>query len=333
MPDEKVPETIGAALNDIHDDSDLGIDTTDTGGGDSVDEGVSAEGASGGEGEAEAASAEGADDEEGASDDEDEGAEGEDDEPENPLEALSAEELAAIKANPATAKLYKTLMRATTKKWQDSAEALRLVDAYRRDPVGVLQAIARANNMEVRQPDSTPRVDPNAAALQQAHARLLELFGDQVGPEVGRILATMVSVATGAQVGPVRDALGRVVLQGEQARMLSEEQQFKSAHRGELTPDIEAEIIKLGNSGEYVPGPTTTPRQYLETLYNIVTARRGRVDAGKRLRDRIRGNASTREPSGVGARAGVASKSKVRPDMSLAEAFEVAARELDEEGA
>jgi hypothetical protein len=122
--------------------------------------------------------------------------------------------------------------------------------------------------------------------------------------------------------------------------MMSEEQAFKVRHSKVLTPEIEAEVVKLGNSGLIVPGPDMTPSQYLDTLLEVVRARQARKEAtaakgnaSKKLAQRIRKNAEDREPSGVSAKSGVKKVSKIPEARSISEALDMAAKELDEESA
>jgi len=174
-----------------------------------------------------------------------------------------------------------------------------------------------------------------AAADSPDVAKELEgLFGPEAGPAVRTALEKLIDKRAQDLVAPLRSSLGHVLNQGEAARMKVEEERFRARHRRDLTPEIEAEVVRLGESGEFVPGETQTPAQYLDALYDVVRARKGRRTASEDLARRIARNAGDREPSGQSARAGVRKVSGVQPTMSIAEALDAADRELrEEEGA
>ena len=122
--------------------------------------------------------------------------------------------------------------------------------------------------------------------------------------------------------------------------MMTEEQSFRARHGKLLTPEIENELVALGESGIIVPGEKATPTQYLDTLLNIVLAKKAKLAvrtadhvASTRLARRIAANRRDREPTGISARGPVKKVSAVNPNMSISDAFDAAVKELEEESA
>lgn len=252
---------------------------------------------------------------------------------------LTAEQLAEIKANPTLNKLRKSLMKGYNSKTTEHSQLVQLGNAYKQDPYGVLRAIAQQLGMEVVQPAQQQQQQQQQSA--DPGRELEELFGEQIGPKVRAVFDKWAEARFGqkltAEVAPLRDALGRVVNEREQARMYGEEASFKARHP-ELTPQMEAAIVDLGNSGKIVPGGMT-PSEYLETLYDIVAARQARKGAQQqgrvastKLASRIEANRRDREPSGVSGRGSkVKPESKVAKAKTISQALDFAMAELEAE--
>jgi len=338
MPDTQ--KSLTEAMDEVTEDS---VEETDAG-----EETVEAE-ATDTETETDEGESEDAESDDDTEDNEDDEAESdteasttEEDEP-SPYDDLTPEQLKAIKDSPELSAVYKSLVRASTKKFQAAGAAVRLAEAYKRDPVGVLNALATANGYTIAQPgkvETKAVVDQNREALEAAGRDLEKLFGDKIGPKVREVFDKYFDSRAGNVVEPIKSTLGRVVNDSEAARMMSEEQAFRVRHSKLLTPEIEAELVALGESGIIVPGEKATPTQYLDTLLNIVLAKKAKLAvktaehvASTRLARRIDANRRDREPTGVSARGPVKKVSAVKPNMSLSEAFDAAAKELEEESA
>lgn len=254
----------------------------------------------------------------------------------DPFEALSAEELAEIKKNPAANKLRKALMRAYNDKTSKHAQLVQLGNAYRNDPEGVLKAIAQSLGMTVVKEQQVQKQE--APAEQDPGKELEELFGDQIGPKVRAVFDKWAEARFGKRLQPLEQSLQQTAQERYYARMAGAEAGFKSKHK-DITPDVEKEIIELGNSGKIVPGKGATPEEFLETLYEVVMSRRARqsmkkqvVTASSKLAKRIEANRMDREPSGVSGRAGAVKKvSKINNARSISEALDIALEELENE--
>lgn len=259
------------------------------------------------------------------------------------FDQITPEELAEIKASPTMNKLRKALMRGYNEKTSEHSQLVQLGTAYKQNPVGVLRAMADQLGMTLTQAQAQQAVA--AADQKPAEAdpgkELEDLFGETVGPKVRAVFDKWAEARFGAkltsEVAPLRDAVGRITNQGEIVRMQGEEQQFKSRHK-DLTPSMEKEIVELGKSGKIVPG-TMTPQEYLDTLYDIVTARNIRKQqstaartASTKLAQRIATNQKDVEPTGQSGRGGkVQAASKVSNARNISQALDLAMAELEAE--
>ena len=291
-------------------------------------------------------------------DEEEEYEEEEEDEEETPAEEdgvdlfdeLTPEEIAEAKANPLTNKIRKKLMRAWSKKTTEHSELVKLGNSYKSDPVGVLHAIAHSLNMRVTpameaaaeakanelNAQGTAAVDPNAS---DPGKELEELFGEQIGPKVRAVFDKWAEQRMGKALEPLQKSVQQTEMDKENVRRLGVLQQADSAFRTkhkDLDPRIEKEMIELGNSKKIVPG-NLTPEEYLEVLYEVVSARHSRGPkkkdgaASETLARRIAANRRDKEPEGVSGRGGTVRKvSKVSEAKSISEALDIAMAELEE---
>lgn len=249
------------------------------------------------------------------------------------FDALSADEIAAIKADPSLNKLRKSLMRGYSTKTAEHNQLVQLGLAYKRDPQGVAKAIAESVGLTL----APAAAAPAAPAAVDPGTELEQLFGPQIGPKVRAVFDKWAEARIGPRVAPLEQTLGQVTAQSEAARMYGEEQAFKARHK-DVTPLIEKEIVALGSSGKIVPG-NMTPSEYLDTLYDVVMARRARQSAKgaaglatKKLADKIAANRRDREPAGVSGRGGAVKKvSRVSEAKSISEALDIAMAELESE--
>lgn len=250
------------------------------------------------------------------------------------FDALSADEIAAIKSDPALNKLRKSLMRGYSTKTAEHNQLVQLGLAYKRDPQGVAKAIAESVGLTLA-PAAAAAAAPAAAV--DPGIELEQLFGPQIGPKVRAVFDKWAEARIGPRVAPLEQSLGRVTADSEAARMYGEEVAFKSRHK-DITPAVEKQIVALGSSGKIVPG-NMTPAEYLDTLYDVVTARMARVSAKgaagiatKKLAAKIAANRRDREPVGVSGRGGSVKKvSRVTDAKSISEALDIAMAELESE--
>ena len=364
MAEEK---SIAAAINDLTEE-DLGGPETGTEIESEADDTILEEGAGeGAEGEgdpgwtgeeegeqaaeaAEEGEAEGEGAEEGEGD-------GEGDEPDPTdmlLENLTAEEIERLKSDPALNTLRHKLLGNYNRKIQKAAQAIQLADMYEKDPVYVLNAIAKANGFTIQQAkavaeaatekaeDATGKTAEQRAQVDEAGAELEAMFGEKVGPKVRAVFDKYVGAMLQDHTAPLKEDLGRVSNQNRITALEREEAAFKAEHT-DMTPEEEAAVVALGNSGEFVPGPNQSPHDFLNTLLTVVrakgatrAAKTAKATASKDLARKIATNRRDREPRGRTGRGGnVKQVSKLlQPEKirNMDEAFDIALEELKAEG-
>jgi hypothetical protein len=249
---------------------------------------------------------------------------------------LSPDEEAGIRANPALAKLRKSLLRSYTQNQQRHAEAVRLAEIIRSDPDAFLQAASRMRGYDLlkmgEKAAAAPAPEAAAEAAMVAAAEKLErVFGPEAGPIVRGVFEEMTRSMIGSAMAPIMTTLERQ--QGVQlaSQMSAEEASFKARTQG-ITPEIEREMVALGQSGKVMPGPEMSPREYLDLLYEMVMARRSRTKASADLADRVKRAKEDAEPvRGVSSRGAITKVSRIQPGKhSLSEALQIAAEELGE---
>jgi len=265
----------------------------------------------------------------------------------DPLENLTAEEIAAINANPALKKLKRAIMRGYNERVKQDAELLQLGAAYKSDPVGTVQTLARAHGMSIQEATEMAQAGAAAAdqqqgsagnAMEQAGKELEALFGEKIGPRVRSVFERWADARFGDALQPVEQVVGQLTSTQEAQRMMSEEQSFKERHKDILTPELERKVIELGSSGMIVPGEKMTPAEYLDTLLDVAIARNVKSEganagrnAARRLAKKVRRNRSDQEPSGVSSKARMSKKSRVSEAGSISEALDIADAELSAE--
>lgn len=348
------PKSIGEAINDFTEDDVPGVadeaaDNTDVGEG--TAEGAEEDEAS----EEESSEEEGEEDEESDEgefpdgqptddEDEDEG-EGEeedkDEDEEDIIDALTPEDIAVIKGSPELTKVRKLLLRGYNKKMEGKGQQLRLVEAYEKDPIGILQAMAKSHGLMLNQPAPPQEAPPEPDKISEVRAKVEKLFG-AAGPNVRETLDEYWEVLNNQKLGPVQETLGRVLSDNETSRMRLAETEWRSRHKEVLTKRLIDEVVALGNSGRYVPGDNVSPGEYLDDLLTIAKAKDSGLEtkeakrsASKNLARRIKKNKMKREPGGVSSKAKVQPLSKLitNPEQfqSLGDAIQFADEELSQE--
>jgi hypothetical protein len=358
---QEAPTTIAEAIEDITEDDLVAEETDEEVDDESTDDDNDAEGddeSSDGDDESSDDSDESEDDDDsGDDDDETDDEDGEDadwgvdDEEEEDSDTdffddLTQEQLAEIKKNPELNALRKQLMKGYEKKTTQHSNLVKLGEAYRKDPLAVLKGIASQLGVQVVKPEDPKGADdkgekkPTKSDL--AAQKLEKLFGDKAGPAVREALSEFVAAVNEENLQPVNEKLSKADADAEAARFLKEEADFRERHSKTLTPEIEAEVVKLGESGRFSPGPKQTAADYLDTLLEIAQAKMGKTvakkagrEASKKLRKKIENNRRDREPRGRSSKSGVKKVSRLQKEpesfRSISEAVDAAAAEMEED--
>jgi len=119
-------------------------------------------------------------------------------------------------------------------------------------------------------------LEPSAAAVKEVHGKLIEnafraRHPEATADDVREVVELGTSLTVPVDPGSTWEQFAEKVY--GLVRMNRVERAFKARHP-ELTPELEAQVVALGNSGEVVPQAAETPDAYLERLYAMVLARR-----------------------------------------------------------
>lgn len=259
------------------------------------------------------------------------------DDSEDIFDQVTPEQMAEIKSNPSLNKLRKALMRSYGAKTSAHSQLVQIGQAYQKDPVGVLKAMAQQLGMEVKEPTLAEKAQA-AASAPDPEKELEELFGEQIGPKVRAVFDRYVEAKYGKALAPVKQSLEIAETERKKAYLASVEQDWRERNK-DLTPEIIKEVVDLGNSKKVVPGANMTPGEFLDTLTEIVMAKRTRqttkktqVTASKVLAKKIEANRRDREPSGISGRGSNIKKvSKIPQARNISEALDLAIAELEAE--
>jgi hypothetical protein len=244
---------------------------------------------------------------------------------------LSAEEMAAVAADPKLSKIYKSMQRGLTAKTTSIAEERRklaarqsILDQIEADPEQAAVALAKAAGLEVVRKNEAAQT-----AVDDASAKMAELFGPEAAGVLKPVFEQLVKGVLEQEVAPYKEATEQLQNTAFDQAMGAAVEQFKSSLNEELDPQTEQEMVAL--MAQIKPGKDVTPVQYLKFLHTNVTAGKVRAKATQEAADRIRKVASAQEPvAGVRAarepETGVSIKKSFGDNFSSA--FDEAVREV-----
>jgi hypothetical protein len=243
---------------------------------------------------------------------------------EDPAEAaltLTPEELAEIKANPATAKLYKSLMRASTAKFQEISADKRVLQAMRDNPRAVIEAAARNMGLSVVDAKEPAVEQRQEAVVDGVMDDMVNLFGPELAPTIRPVMERLVKSLVDKEVEPIRERHKTDIQEAQDRQSKAHAQTFRAKHP-DLSPEVEAKIMTLGKS--VFPAEGTDPGAYLDMLYTLATAGNTARATAKVAAERIKTAQTTAEPRRGGAKVTAAPASLITEDMTLDQAFDAA---------
>ena len=242
---------------------------------------------------------------------------------EDPAEAalsLSPEELAEIKANPATAKLYKSLMRASTSKFQEISANKRILQAMRDNPRAVIESAAKNMGLVVSEAKNPESEKKQTEVVDEVMTDMVNLFGPELAPTVRPVMERMVKALVDKEVAPIR--AGREA--DQKTAMDNQAKAYATTFRAkhpDLSPEVEARIMEIGKS--VFPAEGTDPAAYLEMLHTLATAGNTARDTARVAAARVKAAQEAAEPR-RGAAPAAAATPLITDDMSLDQAFDAA---------
>ncbi len=239
--------------------------------------------------------------------------EGEEVTPEQPAQAqaddddddslsVSAEELAQIKANPALAKLYKSMNKNYTQKSMSLAQERQLIDALRnpdtrQDAVRVIATMAGYELAERR------KEEPKTTASEVVDQTITELnsvFTPEISaalkPVLENIARNTAKSVLEKEVGPLQEATTYLTADANRRQSEAEVKAFKSKYPNQITPEIESKMAALFN--ELPPSENVDAGKYLDYLYKIVRADVSKTAVTKEVTNRMTQAAARQEPKG-----------------------------------
>jgi hypothetical protein len=262
-----------------------------------------------------------------AKEDEKTAPEGKEDDEDDPVLGLTPQELAEIKSSPALSKLYKSLNKGYTQKYQQIAADRQFLEQVRANPKAVLLAAAQNMGLKVLDPQEVGTQANTEAVVDETMQSMVQLFGPDLAPAVEPVMRRMIQNIVDSQVAPLRQTQEALQQQSFEKQAQAYAGTFRARH-ADLTPEVEAKMIEIGNT--IYPNEGISPDQYLEVLYTIATAGGQAQKVAKVAAERIKAAQSSAEPR-RGAAPVKTGGSKVRKDMSLDEAFDAAWAEASEQ--
>jgi hypothetical protein len=216
---------------------------------------------------------------------------------------LSAEDLAAIKADPKLKALYKSLHEGFTTKTQKLAAGDRLLRAFQSDPSGTVKALAQRAGVKLA--DESPKPDVRAALQTE----LTSAVGEDLAAQLLPIFEKVAGKIAESQIAPLRAELDQ-----QMARSVEEQSALVQEAFLQKYPDAkkyEREMMEAAKSIRPVTGSNAV--KYLETLYLLATQQKKSGGTAARAVERmVKATSAGERPGGTpGNRVAAAP-----PDMS-----------------
>lgn len=231
---------------------------------------------------------------------------------------VTKEELEAIKKDPVLSKLYKSMQRGATQKYQQIASQRRILDEYQRDPEGFTRRLAQYHGLQLATP---PPPTPAGEAVDEVMQEMEGLFGPEAARALKPVFEKLVGNVLQREITPIKEQqeVMRMVGAAKQAEALTGT--FRAKHP-DVTPDIEAKMVELGQ--RFQPADSMDPVEYLESLYLLATAGKVKAETSKQVVERMRKAAESVEPRKSVPASSVPQSTKVKPGMDFDDAFDAA---------
>jgi hypothetical protein len=247
----------------------------------------------------------------------------------------TAEELAAIEANPELKKVYKSLQKGFTKKTTELKgvrktleERAKVADWIEQDPEAVARIIAETRGFKLSKAEV-------AEVKTEAVDTIEKEWAVKVGPEAAKLLRPLIEKTVSGvlkqEVEPMKAQLAEVNKAAQERGIASAVHSFEATVQSEgedWDDDIQAEMAS--RIGRLEPGRDVTIDQYLRDIYDGVIAQRLRLARAKGTRDRLRRIREEQEPT-VTAKAPPAEAKRITTDMKDKDAIALAVQQARKE--
>jgi hypothetical protein len=260
------------------------------------------------------------------------------------LENATAEEIAAIKADPVQLKLYNSMLRdyraktealaTRSRELEEKEESLSqeaeefknarmLFDAIRDNPDAMIRALAERRGITISQA---------ATAVEEMDEELTQMFGDDapaVRPLFDKAVEKRAKAVVDSALGPVHEFINQVVIDNERREIGNDIREFVNdlkAAGESVTPEVEGEMVRL--VGLYDQGDDLPTKDYLRGLYLMATAGRTKSQITKELVSRMEAAVKGREPSDVPTGGAVPGTAALDPKLNMRQSLAVARQEV-----
>lgn len=270
---------------------------------------------------------------------EEETKEGEDD---NPLN-LTAEELKAINDDEKLMRAYKSMQRGLTKKTQTFAETRkqyeesdRMIQYIRANPDAALEEMAQARGyiLAKKSGEDAAKAEARQDASDAVDA-LMEKYSKQLGPESTKLLLPFMrevaETIVKQSIEPIAERTSFLDRSAKESGIAAAVHEFGASVKesGEdWSDEIQEEMAKMMD--RIVPGDNTPINDYLQTVYNAVSADRAKTAAVKRELSRLKKAQSEAEAART-VRPTPKEKRVITSDMSERDAIALATALAEEE--
>lgn len=247
--------------------------------------------------------------EEAAAETEEEPKEEETEEDDNPLN-LTSEELRQINEDEKLQRAYKSMQRGLTKKSQSFSEkmksadeAVRMIEYIRANPDSSLEEMARARGyiLAKKSGEDAARAEAQQGASDAVDS-LMEKYSKQLGPESTKLLLPFMrevaETIVRQTVAPIAERTSFLDRSAKESGIAAAVHEFGASVKEageEWTDEVQAQMAAMMD--RVVPGDNTPIMDYLQTVYNAVSAQNAKTAAVKRELARLKKAQSSAEPT------------------------------------
>lgn len=255
------------------------------------------------------------------------------------FENATAEDLAAIEADPRLKKVRDSMVRDYKAKTAKTAEerrqieaqreeaqqAVRLFDAIKDDPQSAIRFLADRYKVPLAEARAAVEEIVDGGA-EQNDEEINAMFGDmapQITPLFNAAVEKRARAIVREELGPVQQYLTereQERLQGEIATSVGDLVTELQKQGEQLTPEMEKAMIALTNKIDIAVGPdgkpTMSTREYVDMIYHLASRGKTREQVTKQVARDIHERVKKLEPSDLPT-GGVGSGSAITEGMSL----------------
>jgi len=245
--------------------------------------------------------------------------------------APTAEELAAIEADPRLKKVYLSMRRGFTKKTtelaavrKDYQQAHDVAEWIRSDPESAIRSIAAATGVSFAQAEKIAEQAVDADPIARA-------WDEGVGADAAKILRPIIEQTIDARIAPrvkpleeATETATKAAIERGISASIREFGAEVTARGEEWDDELQRDMAKIATNVN--PGPQTTFPEFMTAVYDAAVARRMRTKSARSNLDRLKRARTEAEPVNV-SRPAPKSEERITSDMSDKDAVAIAVRQ------